>query len=119
MIKAALKEARCGVDTFHEIVYSDTVALAHRVGIDEFVLELRAPSAIGRNKSENNSNASCHSGHPMYLAHFLKTLPFSSEQIWLIQFSNASCLFRRAAKNSDRLCQQFASWCSSLEFYNI
>ena len=31
MVKAALKEARCGSEKFHEIVYSDAVALAHSV----------------------------------------------------------------------------------------
>ena len=35
MVKAALKEARCGSEKFHEIVYSDAVALAHSVGIEE------------------------------------------------------------------------------------
>ena len=35
IVKAALKEARCGSEKFHEIVYSDAVALAHSVGIEE------------------------------------------------------------------------------------
>ena len=35
MVKAALQEARCGIDTFHEIVYLDAVALAHSVEIEE------------------------------------------------------------------------------------
>ena len=35
MVKAALQEARRGIDTFHEIVYSDAVALAHSVEIEE------------------------------------------------------------------------------------
>ena len=35
MVKAALQEARRGIDTFHEIVYLDAVALAHSVEIEE------------------------------------------------------------------------------------
>ena len=35
MVKAALTEARCGSEKFHEIVYSNAVALAHSVGIEE------------------------------------------------------------------------------------
>ena len=35
MVKAALQDARRGIDTFHEIVYSDAVALAHSVEIEE------------------------------------------------------------------------------------
>ena len=35
MVKAALKKARCGSEKFHEIVYSDAVALVHSVGIEE------------------------------------------------------------------------------------
>ena len=45
MVKAALQEARRGIDTFHEIIYSDAVAL---LKLKSLVLELQATNSIGQ-----------------------------------------------------------------------
>eukprot|EP00731_Ephydatia_muelleri_P012058 Em0006g952a len=46
--EAALQEARRGIDTFHEIVYSDAVALAHSVEIEESCPRMQATNFIGQ-----------------------------------------------------------------------